>query len=209
MTEPTRREREWGRRHEEILSAAARLFAEHGFAATTVQMIAEAADFSVGYLYRHFDGKQAILDEMTLQEVQRFETVVDSVAARPGLSPLQRYRLQLSEACRLLGERKSLVRIFFEQEPNLGRAVRMRLKKSRERDIRLLEEAFAAGELPLVDFQSLAVLLDGVFWQLMVEFSRTGAALDFTRIPDLIDEFVLTPLQGRLEERITKEGTTT
>ena len=72
-----------------------------------------------------------------------------------------------------------------------------------------LEEAFAAGELPLVDFQSLAVLLDGVFWQLMVEFSRTGAALDFTRIPDLIDEFVLTPLQGRLEERITKEGTTT
>ncbi len=63
MTDPapqtlTRKEREALRHRSAILEAAESLFAEQGFHATTVQMIADAAEFSVGYLYKHFDGKE-------------------------------------------------------------------------------------------------------------------------------------------------------
>lgn len=46
---------------EKILSSALRLFARHGYAATTVRMIAEEAGVSQGLLYNYFDGKEGLL----------------------------------------------------------------------------------------------------------------------------------------------------
>ena len=47
-----------------ILSAALRLFAEQGFAATSVRQIATAVGVTDGALYSHFAGKQAIFDRL-------------------------------------------------------------------------------------------------------------------------------------------------
>ena len=46
---------------ERILVAALRLFARHGFAATSVRMIAEDAGISQGLLYNYYDGKESLL----------------------------------------------------------------------------------------------------------------------------------------------------
>jgi hypothetical protein len=51
---PSGRDREHARHRREILAAAVRLFAEHGYHETTMQLVAQAADVSVGYLYKHF-----------------------------------------------------------------------------------------------------------------------------------------------------------
>lgn len=51
-------------RRRELLSIAAGLFAEHGFANVTVDEIGEAAGISGPALYHHFDGKEALLGEM-------------------------------------------------------------------------------------------------------------------------------------------------
>lgn len=50
-----------------ILAAAARVFAVSGFEASTMQAIAEAAEYSAPALYNYFDGKQAILDGLVEQ----------------------------------------------------------------------------------------------------------------------------------------------
>ena len=51
-------------RRDEILAIAAQLFAERGFAATTVREIADAAGILSGSLYHHFDSKESIGDEI-------------------------------------------------------------------------------------------------------------------------------------------------
>jgi AcrR family transcriptional regulator len=53
-----------------ILQAAARVFADHGYAAGTTNRIAEYADVSIGSLYQYFPNKDAILVELMSAHVQ-------------------------------------------------------------------------------------------------------------------------------------------
>ncbi len=56
-----RRQRRIDRRRQEIMAAAARIFAEQGYVTTTTKAIAEAADMAEGTLYNYFNGKRDIL----------------------------------------------------------------------------------------------------------------------------------------------------
>jgi AcrR family transcriptional regulator len=56
-----RRLRRIARRQKEILAAAARVFADKGYANATTKEIAEAADIAEGTLYNYFGGKREIL----------------------------------------------------------------------------------------------------------------------------------------------------
>lgn len=58
---PARRERQMAARLEQILDAAARLFAERGFHRTTTKDIADAADVAEGTLYNYFETKNDLL----------------------------------------------------------------------------------------------------------------------------------------------------
>lgn len=61
--EKPRRRRKRNRRGE-LLAIAARLFAQNGFAATTMTQISEEAGILSGSLYHHFETKEAILHEL-------------------------------------------------------------------------------------------------------------------------------------------------
>lgn len=69
----TRRERQMEARLEQILDAAARLFAERGFHRTTTKDIAQAADVAEGTLYNYFETKNdllfAILERLSESEL--------------------------------------------------------------------------------------------------------------------------------------------
>jgi AcrR family transcriptional regulator len=58
-------------RREEILAIAATLFAERGFAATTVREIGDAAGILSGSLYHHFDSKESMADELVHELLDR------------------------------------------------------------------------------------------------------------------------------------------
>ncbi|HEY2507899.1 MAG TPA: helix-turn-helix domain-containing protein [Streptosporangiaceae bacterium] len=67
-----------------LLSAAKRLFAEHGFDATTVRDIAAAARVTERTFYRYFDGKEGLVAEEFLSWLG---TVGAAIAARPAAEP--------------------------------------------------------------------------------------------------------------------------
>ena len=64
-----------------ILDAAARLFREKGYAATSMRDIAGAVDMLPGSLYYHFESKGALLVAVYAEGVRRFsETVAGAIA---------------------------------------------------------------------------------------------------------------------------------
>jgi AcrR family transcriptional regulator len=60
-----------GSRREEILAAAAALFARHGFHGVSIDDIGSAVGMSGPGIYRHFPGKEAVLAQMLLEISQR------------------------------------------------------------------------------------------------------------------------------------------
>lgn len=56
---------------ERILTAAAHVFAEFGYAAGTTNRIAERARISIGSLYQYFPNKDAILAELLVRHIDR------------------------------------------------------------------------------------------------------------------------------------------
>ncbi len=71
-----RRERKKRELRVRIYETARELFLEHGFAMTTVEQIAEAADVAPATFFNHFQGKAAVLQEMTSEVSDYVEAIV-------------------------------------------------------------------------------------------------------------------------------------
>jgi AcrR family transcriptional regulator len=71
-------------KREAIMAAALDLFVERGFYGTTVPEIAEHADVGAGTIYRHFESKEALVNELYRAEKQRFaKHVLEDFPAGP------------------------------------------------------------------------------------------------------------------------------
>lgn len=57
-----------------IEGAAIRVFARHGFAASSIRHIANEAGLSVGSIYRHYAGKEALFDKLLQQAAVGLES---------------------------------------------------------------------------------------------------------------------------------------
>lgn len=71
-------------RREEILATAAQLFSEQGYPATGVDEIGEAAGVTGPAVYRHFDNKLGLLDEVVKRAIDHMMAGVREVEARGG-----------------------------------------------------------------------------------------------------------------------------
>jgi AcrR family transcriptional regulator len=89
-------------RREEILALAAKIFADKGYASTTVREIADSAGILSGSLYHHFDSKEAMLDEIMHgfldHIVAQYRATVDA-----GGDPIDVLRALVREAFSSLG----------------------------------------------------------------------------------------------------------
>jgi AcrR family transcriptional regulator len=75
---PTRREKERLRRVELILGAAEELFFERGFAATTMNDIGDAAEFSRASLYNYFPSKEKIYAAILVRAMDQLVSEAES-----------------------------------------------------------------------------------------------------------------------------------
>jgi AcrR family transcriptional regulator len=82
------RERKKARTRAAIREHALRLFREQGYAATTVEQIAEAADVSPSTFFRYYPTKEDVVlqDDVDVLALEAFE------AQPPGLSPITAFR---------------------------------------------------------------------------------------------------------------------
>ncbi|HEV8205146.1 MAG TPA: TetR/AcrR family transcriptional regulator [Acidimicrobiia bacterium] len=89
-------------RRDEILALASKIFADKGYASTTVREIADAAGILSGSLYHHFASKEAMLDEIMHGFLDHIvEQYRGTVAA--GGDPIDVLRALIREAFSSLG----------------------------------------------------------------------------------------------------------
>lgn len=75
----SRKERERARSRAEILQAALELFSQKGYYNVSMQEIAERSEFSVGTIYKFFDNKEKLYNEILTQIVRTFYSALSEV----------------------------------------------------------------------------------------------------------------------------------
>ena len=200
-----RRDRETERRRRDILLAASDLFVEKGYPGTTMQDIADAAEFSVGYLYKQFQGKQDILSALMERTLDYLQAIYRELGADHELTPLQKMRENGRRVCRYLSGTWNLTAVLIQNEPGIADVVGQRIRRLREHDVALIEAAQRAGELPPVDARTLAVAIKGLFWHLIRAISQGEIDLDYERISDVVDDLLIEPLAARCSASRTRK----
>ena len=162
--EVSRRERKKDETRERIAQVALALFLERGFAATTVDEIAQRADVAKGTFFNHFPRKESVLTHFATADVDRLEELVDDALAAN--LPM---RQALADVFRRSGEP-------YERTPELSRVLFLEMMKGPDDALfeihtrahtavrRLVDRAQSRGELrAAADPDRATELLRGVF----------------------------------------------
>jgi AcrR family transcriptional regulator len=185
-------------RREQILSAAARHFAQRGYHGTNLQDIAEELGLTRPTFYYHFKNKQEILATITEMAVGRAEGVLDQVAVGDG-DAAARLRSFIVEYVRInvaYPEAPALFRSFHELPVEKQEQMRERRSAVDHRLAALIAEGAEDGSLrspaPLI---TAFGILGAVNW--MHEWYRPDGRLGWEEIADIIAGLLLDGVRAR------------
>ncbi|SEK32299.1 transcriptional regulator, TetR family [Roseateles sp. YR242] len=128
---------------EEILAHAARLFANHGFAATSMNQVAEACAVSKPTLYHYVRDKHELLALICQTHLQQLADLVDEVTARQ-LPPPEHLRALIRSFVLAYGESQHEHRVLTEDMKFLDEAHRGPLIEVERRVLARFADAVAA-----------------------------------------------------------------
>ncbi|SDO39363.1 TetR/AcrR family transcriptional regulator [Lentzea jiangxiensis] len=165
-----------------ILTAAAHVFSEHGYAAGTTNRIAEQARVSIGSLYQYFPNKDAILAELMVRHIDRGTwTRADRLDFSPG-SLESVVRALVRDAIDNHRDDPRLLRIMIE-EGQLSAELRETITRHGEQRIAEVRAVFARH--PDVRVRDLDAAVDLVVFTVELNTHRLAA---FERPVDKIEE---------------------
>jgi AcrR family transcriptional regulator len=129
-------------RRRQLFDVALSLFAEHGYLATTMDDIAEAAGVTKPLVYQHFESKRALyLELMDVFSRELVTGIVKATASAEG--PRQQVELGFAAYFELMVENEQAFRLLYGRDapddPELGAALRR------------VEETIAQAIDPLID----------------------------------------------------------
>jgi AcrR family transcriptional regulator len=104
----------WESRQEEILEAAAKLFAEHGYAGTDTQLLADELGVGKGTLYRYFPSKRdlflAAADRVMRKMLRQIEASIEGVE-----DPLDRIAVAIRAYLAFFAEHPEFVELLMQE----------------------------------------------------------------------------------------------
>ncbi|NEB80065.1 TetR/AcrR family transcriptional regulator [Streptomyces sp. SID14478] len=106
-------------RRAELLAVAADVFAELGYSATTVRVIAERAGLLAGSLYYHFDSKESMLEEILRTFLDELWAGYGTVLGDRGLGPRETLGALVTESFREIDRHGPAVAVFQKEARQL------------------------------------------------------------------------------------------
>jgi AcrR family transcriptional regulator len=114
----------------QLLSAASQLFVERGYDATSVHDIASVVGVTGAAIYRHFRGKQDLLGQVLLAELERLTEMIESiVTAGATACRADRIRTLTGSAAGVAVEGRALSALWRWESRNLDQATRRLLRR--------------------------------------------------------------------------------
>ncbi len=177
---------------DEILAAAARVFARQGYSAATMQQVAQESGVSKPTLYHYVRDKHDLLAQITDGHVTRLEALVEEVLAR-NLMPRQRLRALIESFMAAYAGARCQHRVLTEDMRYLAEPERRRVVMGQRRVVAAFADAVAALRPDLASAQlerPLTMLLFGMmnwtsFWL------QDGGRLDHQTLAPLVAELFL------------------
>src|SRR5438105_5551232 len=104
----------WASRREEILQAAVKLFAEHGYAATDTQFLADELGVGKGTLYRYFPSKEDLFLAAADRAMRTMRQAIDAEIA--GVTdPLERISIAVRTYLAFTGAHPEFVELLIQE----------------------------------------------------------------------------------------------
>ena len=169
-----------------ILGAAAKLFSERGYAATTIDAITEEISASKRAIYEHFSGKSDILVAICEQAI-RFSADLAEDVARERSAPEAKLRRLARDFTTIVIENQDYIAIASREMKHLPEESRRRILRMQERFDRILgsilAEGMARGVFRLDDPGMTALAISGmIIW--VHRWYRSGGRLNPTEIAE-------------------------
>jgi AcrR family transcriptional regulator len=187
-------------REDKILEAAVDIFNSKGYAATSVDDVADAVGILKGSLYYYIKSKEDLLLRIVEEVHQEAESLLDEVASDEDAPPLERISRYVRAQIEYTARNIKRVRVYYHDFGNLGpdnlAAFRLRRKGYENAVAALIVEAKKKGEIPAdVDAQIGAKTVFAVVtW--MYTWFRPGGSVSGKRLGDFCADFVVSGLRG-------------
>jgi AcrR family transcriptional regulator len=132
------------RRSEEIIDAAARVFAERGYHGTTTQAIADVLGMRQASLYYYFPSKEAALEEVCARGTDGFVEGAERVIQQT-VPPLEKLTRLIAAHLAPIETMPDYVKVFINERRYLPDASRRRVGRKSRKIERCFEQVIQAG----------------------------------------------------------------
>lgn len=157
----------WKRRQEEILDAAASLFATHGYSETDTQVLADTLGVGKGTLYRYFPSKEdlflAAVDRVIRRLVETIEAGVANVA-----DPLGRIEKAIQLYLRFFAEKPERVELLIQERAQFKDRKQPTYFRHREANVgkwrEMYRELIAAGRVRKVPVERISDVISQLLY---------------------------------------------
>jgi TetR/AcrR family transcriptional regulator, cholesterol catabolism regulator len=154
---------------EELLRVAEELFADRGYAATTVRDIAEAAGILSGSLYHHIDSKESIMDAILSRFIDRALAAYEAVTAE-GRGPMETFEALVRTSLESMVDSRAAIVVYQNEARLLAAEPRFAYLADAQRKFEkvwttVLEDGVASGDFrPTIDPKLVYRLVRDSVW---------------------------------------------
>jgi AcrR family transcriptional regulator len=192
------------RRRTEILDAALRLFAEHGYAAADTQTLSDALGVGKGTIYRYFSSKRDLFLATVNRAMDRLDEQIDE-AMSLAVDPLDRFLTALVAYLRFFDENPAVVELLIQERALFKGAQRPTYFQRKEakagRRNQMLQELIDADRLRQVPVERIGEVLGNVIYGTMFTNYFAGRRKSFEmQVEDILDivfHGILSPSERR------------
>ncbi len=169
----------------EVLDKAAALFAARGFAATSLQDIADRVGLSRTAIYYYFDSKDAVLHELVRGVTRAAARIFEELDADAGMAPEDKVREAARRLVLWVVDPLTHFKLVDRSEHELPAPIAAIHRQTKRRVLagmsRYIEEGIASGALRAVDARISAFAIIGMCnwtaWWFNPEGERTAAEI--------------------------------
>lgn len=157
----------------QIMEAAEKLFAEQGFAGTSVRDIAEAAHVNLAMISYYFGSKEKLMEAMFHHRGSDFKIQLENILQNKNLSPIQKVEKLIDDYIERIFKKQCFHKIMTrEQIANSSTAITEKIYELKQRNYSLIKQLIHEGQKSgdfkkNIDISFLMMTLSGTSSQLV------------------------------------------